>query len=781
MIKAVYGDYQPLAAPGAIIQGPHYRFTILTSRLIRAEYSPTGTFYDGQTQTVLNRDFPVPHYEIREREDLLEIITDHVLIQYDKQAFSREGLVFKLRGYFSIYHSDWHYGDPIQDLGGTAQTLDHANGAVPLERGLMSRFGFSVLDDSQSLQLTQDGWYQVKQGDSLDFYYFGYGHDYRACLADFYRLTGPQPLLPKYALGNWWSRFYRYSEATYRQLIERFEAEGLPFTVAVIDMDWHVVSVPPQYGSGWTGYTWNEELFPDPAGFMAWLHQHGLRITLNVHPADGVRPFESMYQQMAQELGLDWEGGEYVVFDPTSPRFLEAYFKHLHHPKEEQGVDFWWIDWQQGQTVKGVDPLWVLNHYHYHDIQARGPQGITFSRYAGPGSHRYPVGFSGDSHMTWESLDFQPYFTATASNIGYGWWSHDIGGHIFGYRDNELALRWYQLGVFSPIMRLHSSSSEFLGKEPWRYPEPYASSMKDYLRLRHRLLPYLYTMNYRAAYQAQPLIEPLYYQHPEEEAAYEIANQYYFGSQIMVMPLTQPRHQRSLCSRFDGWLPEGTWYDIQTGLRYSGGRRLSIYRPLERMGLFAKAGAILPLSGEDGTDNSLANPSVLAIKVFTGADGHFDLVEEAETVADTWASTAFLTTGLTFVNGKEVKLEPQGTGLRTYELTFVGAFLTDLELAGQGRLVKVGHNDQGDSLVRLEADGSVTLSFKQAPRDSLQVRLEVIFSYIEQAQMENQAKDQIWALVKKDMPIAYKMLELQGLGLERELVEPVIELLVTEP
>ena len=249
----------------------------------------------------------------------------------------------------------------------------------------------------------------------------------------------------------------------------------------------------------------------------------------------------------------------------------------------------------------------------------------------------------------------------------------------------------------------------------------------------------------------------------------------------MVMPLTQPRHQSSLCSRFDGWLPEGTWYDIQTGLRYSGGRRLSIYRPLERMGLFAKAGAILPLSGEDGTDNSLANPSVLAIKVFTGADGHFDLVEEAETVADTWASTAFLTTGLTFVNGKEFKLEPQGTGLRTYELTFVGACLTDLALAGQGRLVNVIHNDQGDSLVRLEADGSVTLSFKQAPRDSQQVCLEVIFSYIEQAQMENQAKDQIWALVKKDMPIAYKMLELQGLGLEPEVIEPVIELLVTEP
>lgn len=94
---------------------------------------------------------------------------------------------------------------------------------------------------------------------------------------------------------------------------------------------------------------------------------------------------------------------------------------------------------------------------------------MTFSRYAGPGSHRYPIGFSGDTHITWESLDFQPYFTTTATNIGYGWWSHDIGGHMLGYKDDELTARWTQYGIFSPIMRLHSSCSEFNGKEPWRF------------------------------------------------------------------------------------------------------------------------------------------------------------------------------------------------------------------------------------------------------------------------------------------------------------------------
>ena len=88
----------------------------------------------------------------------------------------------------------------------------------------------------------------------------------------------------------------------------------------------------------------------------------------------------------------------------------------------------------------------------------------------GPGSHRYPVGFSGDTHITWDSLAFQPYFTATASNIGYGWWSHDIGGHWYGSRDDDLTVRWVQLGVFSPIMRLHSTLHPFIRKEPWTFP-----------------------------------------------------------------------------------------------------------------------------------------------------------------------------------------------------------------------------------------------------------------------------------------------------------------------
>ena len=190
---------------------------------------------------------------------------------------------------------------------------------------------------------------------------------------------------------------------------------------------------------------------------------------------------------------------------------MKGYFELVHHPLERQGVDFWWIDWQQGSNsgVEGLDPLWMLNHYHYLDNCRNGNRGMIFSRYAGPGSHRYPVGFSGDTIISWDSLDFQPYFTANASNIGYGWWSHDIGGHMLGVKDDELAVRWLQLGVFSPILRLHSSCSEFNGKEPWRYDRVAEQVMKEFLRLRHKLIPYLYTMNVRASVESIPLMQPM--------------------------------------------------------------------------------------------------------------------------------------------------------------------------------------------------------------------------------------------------------------------------------
>ena len=641
---------RPRCNPGAVVQGEHYRFTVLTPRLFRLEYSPEGRFEDRPTQTVLNRDFPVPAFQVFETDASLKIVTEGVELLYDKQPFSPSGLSLTAKSRGCSHNGVWHYGELIPDLRGTARTLDNVNGATELEHGLISRAGYAVVDDSRSLLIREDGWVEPRQGDGVDLYFFGYGHDYQDCLRDFYRLTGPAPMLPRYALGNWWSRFHRYDEAEYKALIRRFAAEDIPFSVAVIDMDWHLVDVDPKYGSGWTGYTWNRDLFPDPAEFLAWLHERGLRVTLNVHPADGVRAFEDAYRPMAEALGKDWRKEEPVEFDVADPQFLDAYFKYLHHPNEEAGVDFWWVDWQQGtQTrIPGLDPLWMLNHYHYLDSMRDGKRGLTFSRYAGMGSHRYPVGFSGDTIITWESLAFQPYFTANASNAGYGWWSHDIGGHMQGYRDEELSTRWVQFGVFSPIMRLHSSNSPFTGKEPWNFNPIAEAVMKRYLRLRHQLVPYLYTMNWYASRKGQPLIRPLYYLEPDCAEAYQAPNEYYFGTELIVCPITAPMDKKAGAAAFTAWLPEGKWFDLFNGRVYDGGRKLTLYRGIEDIPVLAKAGAILPLAELEPGSNSTDNPAALQVKVFAGGEGAFELYEDDGAAAPAAAVTRMTWDGARF-------------------------------------------------------------------------------------------------------------------------------------
>ena len=613
-----------------VVTGDCWRITVLTSRLLRLEYQAQGRFEDRPTQTVVNRNFETPDFTLQDRDGQLEIITEDLQLLYDKKPFSASGLSIRLKKNRYTNNSIWRYGDPGENLKGTARTLDNCDGAIPLEDGVMSFSGFSLLDDSASMALTKEGWIEPPLEGHKDLYFFGYGHDFKGGLKDFYHLCGSTPMLPRYALGNWWSRYHAYTQQEYLDLMQRFREEKLPFSVCVIDMDWHLVRLEEKYGSGWTGYTWNPELFPDHVGMLKKLHEDGMRVTLNVHPADGVRGHEKAYPEMAKALGVDWEKEVPISFDIADRKFLDAYFKYLHHPLEEEGVDFWWIDWQQGNStsVPGLDPLWMLNHYHYLDQCRKGQRGMVFSRYAGPGSHRYPIGFSGDSHITWESLAFQPYFTATASNIGYGWWSHDIGGHMCGYRDDELAARWVQFGVFSPIMRLHSSNSRFTGKEPWKYDREAEAAMGSFLRLRHQMIPYLYTMNERAHRENEPLIQPMYYQYPEKWEAFCAKNQYLFGTELMVHPITSPADQRTRMGSVVTWLPEGIWYDIFTGLRYQGEKKIRMFRTLESIPVLAPAGAIVPLQPAETVSSHTDNPEALQLLVFAGASGAFTLYED---------------------------------------------------------------------------------------------------------------------------------------------------------
>ena len=622
---------KPLADQRAVVQGDGYRITVLTDRLLRLEYDAKNVFCDTATQMAICRVFPKVAFTVTESERLLTVETDAVRLEYDKQPFSGTGLKATLKGQFSVYASIWHYGDAPETLKGTARTLDEANGAIVLEEGLMSFKGYAVLDDSNSMRMDENGKLKPAVPHGIDLYLFAYGHDYKACLKDYYHLTGKTPPLPRYALGNWWSRFYPYTQESYQALMEQFEREGVPLSVSVLDMNWHVTEIDPKYGPGWTGYTWDREKFPEPEKLMAWLHEHGLRVTLNDHPADGVRACDDMYPQMAEAMGEDPQSGRPFPFDAADEEYLAAFEKCVMTPFEEAGMDFWWIDWQQkgGSSDPGMDPLFVLNHTRYlHAIRNDHP-AVILSRYGGPGSHRYPVGFSGDTFATWASLDFQPYFTSTAANIGYTWWSHDIGGHMHGDKDDEKSLRWVQFGVFSPILRLHSSPSEFMRKEPWTYPGEICRIMKDYLRLRHQLLPWLYTENLMASREGTALLRPMYYDYPNERALYFVCkNQYMLGESMMVCPVTTSTDVVTKLARTEVFLPEGEWIDFFTGMRYAGRQRIVMHRPLESMPVLMKAGSILPMDAAQYPQNGGVLPQTIRVKVYPGASGAYEMIED---------------------------------------------------------------------------------------------------------------------------------------------------------
>jgi hypothetical protein len=343
-----------------------------------------------------------------------------------------------------------------------------------------------------------------------------------------------------------------------------------------------------------------------------------------------VHPHEAQYEDIARAVGIDPATKEPVPFDITSENFARAYLEILHHPHERQGVDFWWIDWQQGTRTKkeGLDPLYALNELHYYDL-GRNPEKrpFIFSRWPGLGGHRYPIGFSGDTVVSWESLQFQPEFTATAANVAYGWWSHDIGGHCDGIEEAELFIRWVQYGVFSPILRIHSTNNPYIDRRPWAYGSDTCEAIREAMQLRHALVPLLYSANYRCAAEGEPLVLPVYYDSPHESAAYRCPQEYLFCRQLLAAPFTRRTNPETRLARQVVWLPEGDWYHFFSGKYYQGGFWYPIYGDKQDIPVFAKAGALIPLNGDE-PQNGVSLPRTMRLKIFPGADSQFELYED---------------------------------------------------------------------------------------------------------------------------------------------------------
>ncbi len=302
---------------------------------------------------------------------------------------------------------------------------------------------------------------------------------------------------------------------------------------------------------------------------------------------------------------------------------------HFHNQLNDQGIDFWWIDGDCAQMDGLNGQLWTNKVYYDGQEKHTGKRSFIFSRYGGPGSHRYPGFFTGDNCASWRILTSEIPYTIKAGNGLSPYVTHDISGFAGLLSDNfELYARWVQFGALSPMLRLHSAHENPVDvnpRLPWVYGEKGCDLARTFFQLRYRLIPYLYTYSRAAHDTGLPLVRGLYLEHPDLDQAYRF-DEYLLGQEILVAPVTVPGGKDGIATR-EIYLPPGSWMDYFTGKTYAGSQTISFGCPLERMPIFMKRGSIIPMQPEMAyTTQKPVDPLVL--DVYTGGSSTFKLYED---------------------------------------------------------------------------------------------------------------------------------------------------------
>jgi glycosyl hydrolase family 31 len=648
-----------------------------------------------------------------------------------------------------------------------------------------------------------DGWVTTLQpGQRVDCYVFAYGRDYKAAVKALYALSGNTPELPRWSLGNWWSRFHRYSAAEYLELMDKFKAEGVPLSVAVLDMDWHLVEDERVTTGGWTGYTWNKKLFPDPKAFSQELRQGHLKLTLNDHPADGIHAFEDQYEEMAKALNHDTSRKKPILFDPENKEFMEAYLHVLHRGLENDGCDFWWIDWQHGQHSRtGIDLLWMLNHFHFLVKPTMGAslwssrdtpdQAATDT----PSASRVTRSCPGRHSTSSPNLRLQPPTSAAGGGAMISAATCSASGMMSSSHAGFSSACSRPLCVCTRPSAAGSPRSRGLTAQS-------QDIITRFLRLRHRMIPYLHTMNIRAVRASEPLVQPMYWQHPELDVAYKVPNQYLFGSELMVCPITKPRRRLTSLSSVRAWFPPGKarYIDILTGMVYDAACAFELFRPLGEMPVFSQEGSIVPLDGENVPENGGHNPGAVTVLVVVGDDAKFEMVESSrddlQGADDALGTPSERRFDLTWDQQHSKLTASLGVATKAWSFRFL-RLNEDVTPRGVSITINGQKADDGEVTVQRSADSEfpgLDVSFSLQAEEVKTVEIQFSQNNLRVAtfepssriskllldfQIEFVTKDAIWSITSdKKLSPAAKVAALISLGIEHEVLAPILELVL---
>lgn len=783
-------DYSnALATPENVIKGKKYRFTVLTPRLIRMEYSEDGTFEDHLTTLVLNRKTAAVEYTKKEDKKYLEITTSYFRLTYEKNKPFYSGK-FDTMKYLKVelLNTDkiWYYGHPeIRNYGSPNSSLDDNKGKLKLKKGLYSVDGFASIKDENDLIL-ENGTVKPRENKNIDLYLFLYLKDFALCLKDYFLITGSPALIPRYALGNWWSKNEEYNDLSLKDLVDDFKNKEIPLSILLLDKKWHIDEYKDKiYDSG---FTWNKTLFSNPEKMIDYLHKSGIRLGLNINPVPGILPYEPSYDVLAHTLEKQ---EDILVFNVMNDAVIENYFNFLIHPLDKMGVDFYWID----ETTKKERENAILDYYHTEDMKKDyQKRPMLLSRNVTSAPHRYPVLYSGKTIVSWDTLKMIPFHNALASNIGVSYWAHDIGGYYKGTEDNELYTRYVQLGVFSPILKFGADKGKYYKREPWKWSIKTYSIVKKYLQLRHQLIPYLYAEAYKYHQYGMPMVMPIYHKFPEMYDDVNYRNGYYFGTELFVSPIVTKKDYIMNRSIHKFFLPDGMWYDFVTGKKFPGGKNYISFFKEEDYPVFAKAGSIITL-GKNQELNDTTPPKDMEIQIFPGRSNTYHLYED-DGVSELYQKDYYLLTEIDYnymPNNYTVIVRPiEGKkGIipdnRNYKFVFrntkkasdVLVYFNDTQIDFDSYVLE---NDFIVEVKNVSTVGQLTLNCKgkNIEIDAVRIINDDVESIISDLQIETRLKELIDHILFSNLTIKKKRIEIRKLankGLERKFIKLFLKIL----
>lgn len=769
-------------------KGNKYRITVLSDVLLRFEYSETGKFNDYPTIFAINRNFAKkPVFTVKQDEKYINITNDYFILEYSKEKpYIASKLVPDSNLRITLKGTDklWYFGNPeVKNLKGTTYSFDNKTN-VSLSKGLYNLDGFASIDDTMSPVFISDGTIKKNPSDALDVYVFIYKNDFQKALDSYFELTGKPSFIPRYALGVCWNKNEDYTEEELKDIISNFNKINIPLSSILLGSKWNL----NKEGKTLSNYKFDNEKYKNLEQTVNDIHQKNVFLGVTINPKNGITPYDNGYQSLKTKLNITKDG--IIPINVYNTVILETF---LNETLTNLNIDFIKIDEITEDKIK----TFMLMHYIYKSLSKTAERrGLILSRNPGIASHRYPALYSGNTKVSWKTLKYLPYFNITSSNLGLSYYSHDIGGYEGGVEDSELYTRYVQFGTYSPVFRFSSKEGRYYKREPWKWDIFTESIVKDYIRIRHRLIPYIYSEMYKYSKDGINLIKPLYldYEKILDEPLYK--NEYHFGKELFVCPITEPKDKVMNRVVHRMYLPEGTWYDFKTGKKFPGGKRYVTFYKDEDYPVYAKSGAIVPMAILDENNlNSVKPPEKMEIQVFPGVSNNYDLYED-DGVTNLYKEGYYIVTNIDYnyrKNNYTLILRPtQGkTGIipdkRDYKIKFRNTKRPEYVKVNVGRFEVefTTRSDENDFIIEVpnvptNQQLTINCGGEAIEIDAVRLINEDIDEIISGLLIETTLKEKIASIIFSDMTIRKKRIAIRKLkhsGLNKLFIKMFIKLL----